>query len=637
MSKYDTLFSPITIGGVKLRTRTLQSGMVSNFSNEDGLVSDRLIAYHVERAKNYVGLQIVGASYIDKQAHAYAYQTAIDRDECIPGLTKLTDAVHEAGGNIGIQIWHGGSSADPRFSGMELVSCSPIPTPYGLVPHELTIDEIKAVVVKFADAAERAKKSGFDLIEIHGTHSYLIDQFYCPASNLRTDEYGGSLENRMRFAIEVTRAIRDRVGDDYPISFRITGDDFAGEAGNTVADACVLANRLVDEAGVQLINVSGAGLYAVARSDAPEALFADMAAVIKESLNGKALVSVANRIKRPEVAEQVLAEGKSDLITMGRALICDPEILTKAKEGREEDIRVCTSCAYCIATMMAGNRTACIQNPMMGHEFEYDLDKQADEKKNVIVVGAGPAGMQAAVVAAKRGHSVTVFEASDELGGKVNVADKPPFKFEMEYVIKNLAHEAEQAGVEIKLNTPATKELILAAKPDAVIVATGAVPAKPPIPGLDQDNVFIAQDMLLGKVKVSGKTVIIGGGTVGIEAADFLLEENNEIIVVEMLPMLMSDLVPMQQLPYMFRVLPRLSKTLVGTKVLEVSGNKVITDKETIEDVDAIVVAAGYVSVNGLAEELKDSGIDVCVVGDAEKAAKVFEATQSAFEAAYKI
>lgn len=637
MGKYETLFTPIQLGSLTLRSRTIQSGMVSNLSNEDGTVSEREIAYFVERAKNGFGIQLVGASYVEKQAHAYKYQLAMDRDEVIPGLKKLTDAVHAEGGIIGVQIWHGGSSADPRYSGMEVVSASARRTMSGVVPHELTKDEIKAIVGKFADAAERAKKGGFDLIEIHGTHGYLIDQFFSPTTNFRTDEYGGSLENRMRFALEVTEAIRNRVGADYPISFRITSDDFAGEFGNHVEDAIALATRLVDDYGVQLINVSCGGMVSTAASDIPEGALAENASKVKAALNGKALVSVSVRIKRPELAEQILAGGMSDLVTMGRATICDPEILTKAKEGRDDEIRLCASCNYCIGTMMAGNRTACMQNPFMGHEAEYDLSTPADVKKKVLVVGGGPAGLQAAVVCAKRGHDVTVMEATGCLGGKVNVADKSPFKHEMEYVISNLATEAKKAGVKIELNTAATKASILAAKPDTVVVATGAVPVKPAIPGVDQDNVFFAHEVILETVQPGKNVVIIGGGTVGIEAADHLLAKGHRVTVVEMQPAVMMDLNMMQQVPYMMRVFPTVSGMLTNNQVLAVNGRDVALNSRTIKFVDSVVLAAGFKPVNALVDELKDSGIEVVAVGDAVQAGKVFEATHTAAAAAYKI
>ena len=638
MGKYPNLLSPIQVGGLTFRTHTIQSGMVSNLNNEDGSLADREIAYQVFRAKNNIGLQLVGASYIEQRAKGYRYQLGIESDERIPDFRKLTDAVHAAGGNIGIQIWHGGSSADPTLSGMELVSCSPIPTQTGQIPHELTVDEIKEIVVKFADAAERAQKAGFDMVEIHGSHGYLLDQFYSPSTNLRTDEYGGSLENRCRFPVEVAKAVRERVGKDYLVSFRITSDEFNGNPDrNSVQEAIYLANRLVDEAGIQLFNVSCGGISTSATSDMPEALLADLAAGIKAALAGKAVVSVADRIKRPEVAEGVLASGKSDLVTMGRATICDPEILTKAAEGREEDIRICASCNYCLATMFSGNRAACMQNPLMGHEGEYHLDEAADKSKKVIVAGGGPAGLQAAIVCAKRGHDVTLMEASDVLGGKVNIAIKPPVKFELENVIKSLSREAEKVGVKFCFNTAATKENILAAQPDAVIVATGSVPVRPNLPGMDQDNIVFAKDILLGNVEAGKNVVIIGGGTVGVETADYLLAKGHRVTIVEMNPAVMMDLMFLQQVPYMMRVFPRISGMLTNNKVLAVKGSDVVTSSRTIKLVDTVVLAAGFKSENQLADDLKGTGIEVAVVGDAITPGKIFEATHTAMAAAYAV
>ncbi|NLC84655.1 MAG: FAD-dependent oxidoreductase [Ruminococcaceae bacterium] len=639
MFEFNNLFSPIKIGRLELKNRGVMPSMVTNFCNADGSVNDRFIAYHEARAKGGVGMIIIEAAYVDSRGKGFNTQVSIDRDELIPGLKKLTDTIHQQGTKIAVQIYHGGRQANTVATCQPLVAPSPIPCPVmQSLPKELTVAEIKEIVQEFADAAERAQKAGFDAVEIHGAHGYLLNQFLSPDSNKRTDEYGGSDESRRRFPLEVVDAVRAKVGKDFPLIYRITTDEFLPE-GLTIIDTADFSKDLVKH-GIDAINVSGS-TYAAGRtssgSDDILGVYVENAAEVKRSINSAVPVIVANRIKTPAFAESVISEGKADMVATGRALISDADFYAKARDGKAQEIRTCLSCNHCVSELMEGVPISCLHNPLTGHELEYDLSIPAATKQKVLVIGGGPAGMEAAVIAATKGHSVTLVEQNGYLGGNVVPGTKPPFKFELLYAIDYLHVMLTKYNVDIRLHTKADADLIEAEKADTVIIASGSVPMMPPIPGSDPNFVIKAEDVLMGLRSVGDKAVIIGGGSVGIETGEMLVAKGKDVTVVEMLPEVLKDLSATLKAGLLHRVSQTDLQILTSEKVLEIKQNAVVTDNRTIADVDTVIMAVGYKSNNDLVKQLQDRGLDFKVIGDASKPRKIYQAVKEGFEIAYNL
>ncbi len=636
---FKNLFQPIKIGNLEIKNRGVQPSMVTNYCNEDGSISDQFIAYHEARAKGGVGLIITEAAYIDTVGKGFTKQFGIDNDKLIPGLKKLVDKVHSHGAKIAVQIYHGGRQANTIVTGQSCVAPSAIPCPVmQAMPKELTIEEIKDLVNKFADASGRAKEAGFDAVEIHGAHGYLISQFQSPHSNHRNDEYGGSVENRNRFPIEVVDAIRNRVGADFPIIYRVNSEEFLPD-GLMLEDSIAFSKILIEH-GVDAINVSGS-TYATGRtssgSDDILGVYVENSATIKQAINNVIPVMVANRIKTPQFAEDILANNKADMIVTGRGLLGDADFYNKAKNGQEDEIRMCLSCNHCISELMTGVPISCCQNPLTGHELEYDLQVPAQTKKKVLVVGGGVAGMEAANIAATKGHSVTLYEQSNNLGGNGIIATKPPYKSELMPLIDHLSYMLNKNNINVKLNSKVDMDTINSEKPDVVILASGSTPIVPRIPGVDNDNVVSAEAVLLGNKVVGNKVVVIGGGMVGVETAEFLTEQNKEVTVVEMADEILKDMSPTLKVGLLGRVSNSTIKVFTGEKVQEIKDHVVITDKQIIDTADNIVLAMGYKSNNELVSLLEENNVNYKVIGDAVKARKIYQAVKEGFEAAYNL
>ena len=638
MSSYPNLFSPIKIGSLEIKNRGVMPPMVTNFGESDGKVTQRIIDYYGARADGGVGLIIHEALCISPEGRGFTNMINIDADDTIPGLKKLVDRVHEGGACIAAQLIHCGRQANIAVTGMESVAPSAIPCPVmQAVPHELTVEEIKEVVGKYADAALRAKKAGFDVVEIHGAHGYLICQFLSPFSNHRTDEYGGSLENRGRFPLEVLAAVREKVGADYPVIYRITSEEFL--PGSLHLDETAAFSKVLVDNGIDGIHVSGgnyASGHSVSGADDKMGYYADNAAAIRKAVNAKVPIIVANRIRTPELGEEIISDGKADMIAYGRTLICDPEFFNKACSGKANEIRKCTSCLYCISLLMGGVSIACLYNPLVGQEGNFDMTKKAAKSKKLAVIGGGPAGMAAAYIAANRGHDVVLFEKATELGGNVTPGTKPPFKSEIGFVTDYLTRMVKVAGVDVRLNIKAGLDEVKKLSPDAVFVASGAVPVIPEIPGADGPNVVTAEDILNGAAQAGKTVVVIGGGSVGVETAEYLAEKGCKVTVIEMLEELMADITPSMKGATLGRAQDMLSLKL-SEKVKEIKQGGVVTDKAVYDNVDTVVLAVGYKAMDELSGALKQAGFDACVIGDASSPRRISDAVQEGFIAAYEL
>jgi 2,4-dienoyl-CoA reductase-like NADH-dependent reductase (Old Yellow Enzyme family)/thioredoxin reductase len=497
-------------------------------------VTQRYIDYIAERAKGGVGLIIVESMYMDPLGRGHIRQLGIYDDKLIPGLRRLTDAVHAYGAKVASEPMSCGRETSSYITGSQPYGASTIPCKVlagGEAPRELTVSEVKELVNGFGEAARRSVEAGFDLIEIHGAHGYIINQFLSPFTNKRTDEYGGSFKKRMRFPLEVVARVREVVGDDFPLAYRMSGEEKI-EGGLTIDDMVGFSQEL-EQAGIDLIDVS-AGIYesvvwVVQPMAFPRGCLIDLGARIKEKV--RIPVSIVGRINHPQLAEEILADGKADFIAIGRALHADPYWPLKAQEGRVEDIRICPACMSCSDQLATNLPITCAINPEAGNERDLAI-KPAPRKKKVLVVGAGPSGMEAARVADLRGHQVILFEKRDRVGGQLHYASSAHHKKEFEEVIRFLEVQLKKSGVNIRLDTEVTPALIRETNPDAVIIATGATPALPFTPGVDKPHVHVAVDVLDNRATLKGKTAIIGGGLVGLETALFLLENGVSPLII---------------------------------------------------------------------------------------------------------
>lgn len=632
---FEKLFETGKIGSLVLANRMIMSPMLTCFTDGE-FVSDRYIAYLAARARGGVGLITTEVAHVHPLGRMEPNELAIHDDKFLPGLRKLTETIHETGTKIAMQIGHGGHRGKSKVIGEQPVSASNIKGIWGEEPRPMTIDEIKSVVEDFANAADRAKRAGFDGVELHFAHAYLVRQFLSPYTNKRTDEYGGDINGRTRLACEIMTAVRQKVGD-FPVWVRINGDDFLPD-GQTHEDAKVLAG-LLEENGADAIDVS-AGTYESAQWSTqpmfmPQGCLTDLAAGIK-SVVTIPVISVG-RINTPDVAEQVLKDGKADFVALGRALIADPDFPNKAAEGRVDDIRRCIADNACIDRLIFGG-LVCTVNAEVGKEAEYQISA-AENPKTVVVAGGGPAGLEAARVAALRGHRVTLYEQSESVGGQVRLADRSPLKGEMHYFISDLASQAEKQGVQIKLNTRLDSSLVKDANPDVLIIATGSQSLVPDIPGIDQDNVVTAHDVLAGRASVKQTVAVLGGGRIGIEVAEFLCAQGKTVTIVEKLKRVGHDLGVSFWATSMSGFKKHGVTLLAKSEVEQIKGNSVIVNKEgekiTVE-AESIVLALGLKPVKDL-EQAVAGTIQHYVIGDSVQPLGCLEAVADGARVARKI
>ncbi len=653
MKQLTKLFSSINIGAMEVKNRIAMAPMATQFANPDSTVSQKLMDYHEARARGGVGLIILGVTSVD-QFFPYPITLGLWDDKFIPGFKELTQVIHSHGAKVVPQITHPGpSSLSPFLGGPQPVGPSVIKYPAtGQICRELSLEEIGPIVEQFGEAARRAREAGFDGVELHAAHGYMLAGcFISPLRNRRTDEYGGSIDARLKFPLEVIKCIKDKAGSDFPIILRISGDELV-HGGQDIRQTQYIAPILV-EAGVDAFHISSGALYEMSwrimpPTGTPLGLNTAFSEAVKKVVDVP--VMVVGRINDPCFAEDVLERGQADMVVMGRGLLADPEFPLKAMEGRFDDIAPCTGCSLgCLARAAQNEPLRCVINPAVGMEREMTMEP-ADKARKVMVIGAGPAGLEAARVAALRGHDVSLYEKAPKVGGQFELASVPPSKQELSKFIKYLYTQVRKTGVKLHLNIEVTPELVEQMKPEAVVVATGGEPITPDLPGIKGDNVISSHDVLSGKEPVPpGNTVVIGGGMVGLEVAEFLANPGdhpllgpNNVTVLEMLETVGMDLAADMRTLLMKSLRENGVRILTSATVKEVLEDGVVVSmkdgtKETLRGMDRIILAMGAKSVDVLSDKIKDKVAEVYVVGDAKQPRKALEAIAEGSAAGRKI
>jgi len=633
MKKFKNLFLPVRIGTLELKNRIIMAPMATNYSNERGEISDRQVAYYIERAKAGVGMIMTESNYVSTEGRGSSRRTGLTQSNDITGHKKLVEAIHKLNVPICAQLHHAGSCTMPKNIDQYPISSSTVRQAItGVIPRALRIDEIHDLVKKYGNAARRAKEAGFDAIQIHAGHGYLINQFLSPYYNKRTDQYGGSPTNRMRFLLEIIEEVRSVVGPEFPLMVRLNGED-ALDGGYDIEYAKEVARQLeshgVDEVSMTRGNYERLELMSPT-PPIPEGVNTIFSEQIKQTV--KIPVGVVGRIRTPEMADGIIESGKADLIYLGRQLIADPAWVAKAESGHEEEIRTCLYCNLgCVKRAGQGLDLKCAVNYSAGKENEI---REPISPKRVMVIGGGPGGMEAARVAAEAGHQVRLYEKKDNFGGQLKFASVPPGKEVINGLTRYLEQQLRKLEVDIRLNQAATVETVQSFAPDAVILATGAVPFTPKIKGIELDNVLAANDVLEGK-KVEGETVgVIGGGLVGMETAEFLAENGKKVIVVEMLDDVLKDTEPTMRKVMLMRLNAKGISIFVSTKVMEIQSRGILVERlETTETIpmDNVVIAIGNISqVDQKITELAQKGVTVKTIGDAVSPRNILEAVHDA-------
>ncbi|MCP3944664.1 MAG: FAD-dependent oxidoreductase [Desulfobacteraceae bacterium] len=528
------LFNPVQIGNMRVKNRLLMSAMSINFGVDDNChVTDQLIEYFVERAKGEVGMMLVGGGSVHPGGQELPDLPQIYDDSCIPSLKRMVDRVKKYDTKFGVQLMHGGrQSYLPRKIGPSAI---PAPAVVKGEVRALEIHEIKELVVCFGDSARRCREAGFDFIELHGAHGYLINQFMAPNSNIRTDEYGGSFENRTRFLFEIIDAVREKAGNDFPLGVRINGEDYI-ENGWELKDTVRLA-PLLEKTGVAYLHISG-GVYGsteltIPSMYTPQGCFVHLAEAVKKQVDIP--VITVGRIKDPEHANGILKEGKADMIAMGRSFLADPHYAGKAGRGQLSRIRPCVGCCLgCIHAVLLKEPGGCVVNPDVGREYMIKAKTDSQKRLKVLVVGAGPGGMAAARMFALGGHDAVICEKKSVFGGLLTLAATAPGRGELGDILNFFDRELDRLGVEVLYDTPLSINLLNEIKPDKVILATGSMPDMPVIRGLFQTRMALITDveLLSGKEKPGDRVLVLGGGMTGLITADFLADQGKPVVIL---------------------------------------------------------------------------------------------------------
>jgi len=680
--KFKKLFEPGKIAGLEIKNRIILPAIGLNYCT-DRNINDRLLNFYEERARGGTGLILVSADIeytgekgyeLLEAARTMGFLPSLADDKYLPGWRRLIDAVHSHGAKLGVQFQHMGKAAHSSILGGEQpVSASAIQSNMtlaglpGEIPRPLTGAEIKLIQRNFANSVERAKRAGVDLVELNVCSGYLLREFLSPTTNQRTDEYGGSLDNRMRFLLELIGTIQAKVGKDYPLIVRLSADEFLPH-GHTLAETTLVAQAL-EKAGIHAISVVGGGhetMVPLSPMAVPRGAFAYLAQGIKNVVSIPVIAS--GRINSPVVAESILRDDMADFLAIGRGMLADPEFPNKAKEGRADDIRPCIACNQgCFDMLFEWKPVACLMNAQVGWEKEREITP-AGKKKKVMVIGGGPAGMEVSRVAALRGHTVSLYEKGDQLGGQVNISAIPPGREELANVPVYFSNQLNKLGVKIHLGREVDAEMIKREQPDVVIVATGAQPFVPDMPGIETNRVVTAWDILDGNEFAGRRVVVLGGGSVGCETAIYLAERGamdantsaflerygagasqiaamtkkgtKDVSVIEMQPRIGQDFGKGNRWVFMGEIKRLGIKVITKAKVTAISAEGVkiqLGDEEQLIPADTVVLAVGSKPDSRLYGEIKDKVAEAYLIGDAQKPRRTLDAIHEGFELACRI
>lgn len=688
--RYPLLFSEGRIGSVILRNRVVLPPLEVGMANFDGTPSEQLIAYYEERAKNGLGLLMTGITRVNERHGAgLPRQLAMTSDRHIEPFARMVERIHRHGTKIFCQLHHPGRQSNSLMIGswplmerigrfwpgywkyfFKLVPAAEKFAKTGLVPavvapsavaceysrqktRALSNREVQRLIGDFVRAARRVQQARADGVELHAAHGYLIQQFLSPHTNRRTDEYGGSFENRMRFILEIIRGIRGLCGSDFPIVVRLAVDEYyrsIGKPGEGIelAQGVEIA-KCLEQAGVDAIDVSSASYETMNYWLEPASFEPGWRKNLAKAVKGKVGIPVlaANVIRSPEQAEAQLQEGCQDFVCLGRPHLADPAWSRKAAEGREQDIRRCISCLWCFESFLTnaakGETLECAVNPRLGRERETAEPLKNGAGRVVVIIGAGPAGLSAAEILGLRGFKPIVLEKSAFVGGQLQLANKPPKKDKINWCFTDLQHDALKNGAEIRFNTEATPESVKALDPYAVVVATGAKAVVPPVEGVHLPHVCTVTEILNGSVRLKNQRVaVIGSGMTGLETAEKLAEEGNRVLVVEM----MDQIAPGAHTQHVDDILPRLkaysTDFIIGHKLVKISADVIFLestagDKRREEKADAVVLSVGVQSNNALAAALQPLFPGLCVIGDARRVGRIPQAVRDGFDTAWNL
>lgn len=645
MSSLEHLLQPIKVRNMELPNRVVLPPLGTVLTNDDGSVGERLLAYLERRAKSGAGFVINEITSVHPKGSTFPGELAAFDDRFIPGLRRLADVVHQQGGKIAAQLHHVGRESLPLLKSGDAMGPSAVPSfVYGRAPREMTLEDIAEVIAAFGQAAVRVREAGYDAVEIHGAHGYLLSQFLSANANQRQDEYGGDLRQRARMVVEVLQQVRRDVGDDFPISLRLSVEE-AIKGGYTADEMAAVVPAFV-KAGADIIHASfGTHGSPAGITSAPIEYQPGFNIHLARKI--KAVVDVpvigVGRFTDPFLANDCIARGDADMIAFGRQHLADPDFLRNAINGKSNETLECLACNQgCIEReMLEGKRIRCAINPETGQELRYPT-KPAAKSRKVWVIGAGPAGLTAAHEGARLGHQVTLFERDAETGGQVELAAKAPFKEAYDRWIKRLAAKALQAGVEFQLNTEVSPETITKGNPEVVILATGAEESVPPIEGIDLPHVRYARQVLDGQFKIDGQVLVIGGGLVGMEIADYCREQGcTNLTLVDELPK--SPVSKAAAHGYMLHTRFRQAGY---TMILDARVQRIAPDSVTIlaggtekllAPIDQVIIAAGTQPRTELQSFLEERGITHQVVGDALKGRRIIEAVEEGANAAWSL